>query len=86
MVRTRSTKWDPEGFTASPKRMPGAASVPKIQEQIVDKVVDVPVTMLHKFQQPVPQIQFVCATETSTHSAKLCRKREILQRSSWVRL
>ena len=34
----------------------GSAAVPKIQEQIVETTGDVPVTMLHKFQQSVPQI------------------------------
>ena len=37
----------------------GTAAVPKIQKQIVDKAVDVLVTMLHKFQQSVPQIQSI---------------------------
>ena len=54
-----------------------AAPVPQIQEQIVDKAVDVPVTMQYKFQQSVPFDRGSAsshATETGTHSAKLRRR------------
>ena len=37
----------------------GGLPAPQIQEQIADKAVDVPVIMLHKFLQSVPQIQFI---------------------------
>ena len=58
---TNYTKWDL--WRDSPPaqgglQILGSAAVPKIQEQIVDKAVDVPVTMLHKLQQAVFQIQF----------------------------
>ena len=74
------------------KQTLGAAPVPQIQEQIVDveaPVVDVLVTMLHKFQQPyefdilkVPQIQFidrVLDIPVMPQRDKLCRKRDTPQ-------
>ena len=49
----------------------GAAPVPQIQEQIVDKVVDVPVIMQLKFQQSLP----IDSEMVRTHSANCAADR-----------